>query len=206
MYGACTRGEESHTVSYAKVEKINRISNTELNEFNNIVREYLPGTSESELYEKFNNSNNVFIGYYLENKLIGVCFGESIDKEHFGLIGIAIIFPYNKQGRGSKLLNYFENIVKSKGYRNISLGSGDGYVERFYIKNGYVLSSLKILVENDIWKEKNNELFPISRIERQGKYIKLVIENICYETADKDKICKFYGGFERFYVFEKNIL
>jgi N-acetylglutamate synthase-like GNAT family acetyltransferase len=141
----------------------------------------------------------------LEDKLIGVCFGGRRDKEHFGLAGIAIIYPYSKQGRGSILLKYFEDSVKLKGYKNISVGSGDGYVEHFYIKNGYTISSLKILTENNIWKEKKNDVYPISRIETQGIYTKLVIENIKYETTDKDEICTFYGGRDRFYIFEKNI-
>jgi len=188
------------------MEKINVVPSNDFVNFNNIVQEYLPGTSERELHKKFNSPNTVFTGYYLDEKLIGVCFGESTDTEHFTLIGIAIIHPHNKQGRGSKLLSYFESIVKSKGNKKISLGSaGDRYVESFYINNGYIVSSLKILTENETWKQKKNDLVPISKIETQGKYTKLVIENLLYDTTDKDNVCEFYAGCDCFYVFEKNI-
>ena len=53
------------------------------------------------------------------------------------LDGIAIVQPYNAVGRGGKLISLFEQCVSALGYKNISLGSADGYVERFYIKNGY---------------------------------------------------------------------
>ena len=188
------------------MEEINEIKKAEFGTLNNIVQEYLPGTTENELYKMFTNENSVFIGYYMENKLVGVCFGETYNKDYFGIMGIAIIHPYIKQGRGSKLLNYFENIVKSKGHKNLSVGSADGYVEHFYLKNGFVLSSLKILTENDTWTKKENKLYPISKIEKQDIYTKLVIENICYETTDKDEVCKYYGGCDRFYVFEKKII
>jgi len=187
------------------MENIKEISVGDFISFNSIVQEYLLGTSEEELNKLYNDKNNVFIGYYLDNKLIGVCFGEIFDNENYSLVGIAITYPYNKQGRGSKLLKYFEDIVKIKGYKNITVGSADGYVEHFYIKNGYILLSLKILTDNDEWKKIENEIFPITKIETQGKYIKLVIENICYETTDKNYLCKYYNGCECFYVFKKMI-
>jgi len=187
------------------MEIIKEISNTDFNEFNAIVQEYLPGTDEDELVRKYNN-NGIFTGYYLDSKIIGVCFGIGEDKSNFSLSGIAIVHPYNMQGRGGHLLKYFEAVVKSKGYKNISLGSGDGYVERFYLKNGYKLQSLKILTENDMWKEKKDHQFPITRIETQGQYTKLVIENIKYEDTDKRIICDFYCGSDCFYVFEKNLI
>jgi hypothetical protein len=187
------------------MEDIKRICDYDFIEFNNIVQEYLPGTTEDELYKIYHNNSSISIGYYLEDKLIGVCFGDIWDDMYFSLIGIAIIHPYNKQGRGSKLLQYFENVVKTKIYSKISVGSADGYVEHFYIKNNYVLSSLKILTDNEEWKQKHNDLFPVSKMEKQGEYTKLVIENIVYGKIDKQKICKYYGGYDCFYVFEKNI-
>lgn len=187
------------------METIKEICNDDLIEFNNIVQEYLPGTTKDELYKMYRNENSIFAGYYIEDKLIGVCFGDIWDDVYFSLIGIAIIHPYNKQSRGSKLLQYFENIVKNKNYEKISVGSASGYVEHFYLKNDYVLSSLKILTDNDKWKQRHNDLFPVSKVEKQKEYIKLVIENIIYEKTDKNKLCEYYEGFDCFYVFEKNI-
>jgi GNAT superfamily N-acetyltransferase len=186
------------------MEIIKEISNTDLCEYNSIVQEYLHGINKEELAKKYND--NIFVGYYLDSKIIGVCFGNNENKSDFILSGIAIIHPYNKQGRGGYLLKYFEDIVKSKGYKNITLGSGGGYVEHFYLKNGYKLQSLKILTDNDKWKEKEKYQFPITRIETQGRYKKLVIENIKYEGTDKQKICDFYCGCDCFYVFEKKLI
>jgi hypothetical protein len=187
------------------VENIKIINDNYIIEFNNIVQEYLPGTTKGELYEIYHNGSSIFVGYFIEDKLIGVCFGDIWDNIYYSLIGMAIINPYNKQGRGSRLLRYFERFVKNKNYNKIFVGSADGYVEYFYIKNNYKLSSLKILTNNEEWKKRHNDLFPVSKAEQQGEYIKLVIENIIYEKTDKQKICKYYGGCYCFYVFEKNI-
>lgn len=85
------------------MEDIRKILTVDLDEFNRIVLEYLPGNDKNELLAMYNNPNNIFTGYYINNKLIGVCFGKGYDIENFGLTGIAITQPYNNRGRGSRL-------------------------------------------------------------------------------------------------------
>ena len=85
------------------------------------------------------------------------------------------------------------------------MGSADGYVERFYIKNGYQPQSLKILTDNDKWKEREHPQFKITDVEEQGKYTKLVLGNMDYENMDKHGLCEFYGGHDCFFVFGKEI-
>lgn len=187
------------------MDNIKEIPVDDLSKLIDIVQEYLPGTTEDELKSWYYNNHNLFAGYYLDDNLIGVCFGKQKGKTEIQLSGIAVIHPYNKQGRGSKLIKYFENVVKTTKYEKISLGSADGYVEHFYLKNGYKAMSLKILTDNDAWQNKTHAMYPVSRVETQEGCTKLVIEDIDYETADKKQICEFYNGCDCFYVFEKSI-
>ncbi|GHV41996.1 hypothetical protein FACS189490_10010 [Clostridia bacterium] len=186
------------------MEIIKDVPETDFKEFNSIVQEYLPGTAYAELSEMYKNAESVFAGVYLDGRLIGVCFGEG-DMGGFGLVGIAVTDTYDKHGRGGQLLAYFESAVKAKGYTNVSVGSADGYVERFYMKNGYKIESLKVLTDNEDWKTKENPPLPISAVETQGKHTKIVFAGVNYETTDKDKLCAFFNGFERFYVLRKEL-
>ena len=116
--------------------------------------------------------------------------------------GIAIVEPHNGVGRGGKLLAFFEKQVGSLGYGSISLGSADGYVERFYLKNGYRAVELKILVEHGaVWE--NHPAFPVVEIQTQGWDNKLVINVQDYFAINKEELRAHYGGITAFFVFEK---
>ena len=86
---------------------------------------------------------DLFVGLYQGGRLIGLCYGwpfaagglKGADK--IILQGIAVIEPYNAQGRGGLLLAHFERQVARRGPHTISVGSAGGYVEGFYLKNGY---------------------------------------------------------------------
>ena len=167
-----------------------------------IVEEYLSLSNLEKICEQFPSA---VVGYYIDDKLIGVCFGFEIDDENFTLDGIAIIEPYNAKGRGGRLISLFEQNVSALGYKNISLGSADGYVERFYIKNGYTPIELKIYSQDD-WEEKSkNSKYPIAYTQKEGDKIKLVIKVDDYNSMNKAEITKYYNGKDSFFVFEKRI-
>lgn len=188
------------------MEHVNAIPTEYYTQLKQIVLEYLPGTSEIQLEKMYNECPEAFIGYYIDNILVGVCYGCRTNSEYFQLDGIAVICPHNAHGRGKKLLEFFESSVFKLGYRYISLGSAGGYVERFYIRNGYVPVELKILTKNkDFVSQTKDTKYPISYFQKQGQFIKLVIKVIDYEKMDKDEITKYYDGIDSFYIFEKKI-
>lgn len=170
-----------------------------------IAEEYL-GQDLAELKTMYDKYPAAFAGYYIDNALVGCCYGQGGSDGYFTLNGIAIVYPYHAQGRGSKLLAFFENCVYKLGYIRIDLGSADGYVERFYLKNGYTPIALKILVEGDGWKEQQQGYaFPVAEVQTQGEYTKLVLTVRDYAAMNKNEITEHYGGVESFFVFEKNL-
>ena len=167
-----------------------------------IAEEYLSLSNLEKICEQFPSA---VVGYYIGDKMVGVCYGVEINSENFMLDGIAIVQPYNAKGRGGKLISLFEQNVAALGYKNISLGSADGYVERFYIKNGYTPIELKIYSQDD-WKEKSeNSKYPIAYTQKEGDKTKLVIKVIDYNSMNKAEITEYYNGTDSFFVFEKNI-
>ena len=128
------------------METIKIIPADDYSEFESLVAEYLPGTSMESLRNMYTNFPSACVGYYIDGRLLGCCYGAGEADGHFALDGIAIVFPFNAHGKGGALLAFFEKQVAALGYKRISLGSAGGYVERFYLKNGYTAIELKILV------------------------------------------------------------
>jgi GNAT superfamily N-acetyltransferase len=170
-----------------------------------IAAEYL-GQDPGVLKEMYDATPSAFTGYYIDDTLVGCCYGKGNDSGSFSLEGIAVVHPYHAHGRGGKLLAFFEKSVVALGYFHIGLGSAGGYVERFYMKNGYRPTALKILVEGDCWRQKQaGYAYPVTAVETQGLYTKLVLSASDYANMDKDDIARHYGGVDSFFVFEKSL-
>ncbi len=177
-----------------------------------LIDAYLPGNDKTFLHLMYQKYNQLFVGYYLDNALIGICFGYPFKEQRpeettrMLLQGIAMIHPYNGAGRGGKLLRFFENQVKQQGEWIISLGSADGYVERFYLKNGYIPIALKIEINpSDYVKDYFNHVHCIMDIRKAEDSIGLYIQVDDYDSMDKVKLTQEYHGYGSFFIFEKPV-
>jgi GNAT superfamily N-acetyltransferase len=171
-----------------------------------IVAEYLPGTGLGDLRKYYDTCPAVFLGYYINGMLEGVVYGFEVEPGHFSLDGIAMSWDYKGKGRGSRLIASFEKQVKALGCRKITLGSADGYVEHFYLKNGYTPVEMKILTLNPNWEAKSaNCLFPVAYTQTQGEYTKLVIPVSDYHGLDKTAFTEYYDGVDSFIIFKKEL-
>jgi GNAT superfamily N-acetyltransferase len=190
------------------VEVIKIIPKEDYDEMKKIVEEYLTGTEEIKAICE--NFPTAAAGYYICGKLIGCAYGFASPwgvEAAFSLDGICIVHPYNGAGRGGKLLAFWEKRVYEMGFRSVDLGCAGGYVERFYLKNGYTPIELKILVKGGGWKEKQkNYPFPVAEVQTQGEFTKLVLAVKDYASMNKDEITKHYGGEDSFFVFKKNLM
>ena len=188
------------------MEAVKIIPESDYSVLKQIVDEYLPGTNLADLEKMCAQFPSAVVGYYIGDKMVGVCYGFEIDTENFMLDGIAIVQPHNAVGRGGKLIALFEQRVSALGYKNISLGSADGYVERFYLKNGYTPVELKVYVEGNEWESKSeNYEYPVAYTQTENEYIKLVITVTDYYSMNKPEITAHYNGIHSFFVFEKKI-
>jgi len=184
-------------------ETIQVIPPTDYSALATIVAEYLTGTEN--ILEIAKKCPGTTVGYYLGSELIGTAYGfPSEFDDGFSLDGIVVVEPYNAAGRGGKLLAFFEQQVAALGYSEISLGSADGYVERFYLKNGYRATELKILVPRGISWE-NHPAFPVAEVQTQGEYTKLVLRVDDYFAMDKDALTCHYHGEDSFFIFVKEL-
>jgi acetyltransferase, GNAT family len=93
---------------------------------------------ELELDEKDNSEYTIHVGYFKDDKLIGVARLIDIDKEVIHIGRVAIDKNHRGEGIGYKLILGCEDIAKKVLNRdfNIELGA-QVYAENFYKKLGY---------------------------------------------------------------------
>lgn len=116
-----------------------------LSSFQALVTEYLPGSEPDTIIEKFATSNGTILLAVCEESVLGCVFGWPTKRAgEYLLDGIAVTFEQWRTGIGSALLKAYEQAVGQKGYQHLSLGSAGGFVEDFYLHNGYQPTCYKI--------------------------------------------------------------
>jgi GNAT superfamily N-acetyltransferase len=86
------------------------------------------------------------IALTLDGIVEGVAFGHRAADGGAILEGITVDDAHTAHGLGSLLLARFEQAAGDAGCCDVSLGSGDGYVEHFYLKNGYTQTEYLIAI------------------------------------------------------------
>lgn len=114
-----------------------------------LAAEYLPGSDVQKMRRFEKLYPEAFLVMLLEEKVIGAAFGwprrwADPEDESFTLDGIAVRVEYQNKGFGKQLLTAFESAAARYGAPCVSVGSAGGYVERFYIENGYVPKQYKV--------------------------------------------------------------
>ena len=116
--------------------------------------QYLDDSPRDRWIAMRNECPNLFVACRRQGKLIGICYGHPADRESCEeatvmLDGIAVAEPFARQGYGSQLLRFFGDQAEQAGYRRVSVGSAGGYVDQFYMKNGYKPFRFMICLPSD---------------------------------------------------------
>ena len=114
-----------------------------------LAGEYLPDSDPAQLKHFQELFPKAFLTLLLDNTVIGVAFGwhrklQVPEDDSFVLNGIAVRHDKQRKGYGQQLLQAFEQAAKEYGALSVSLGSGGGYVEKFYINCGYTPTEYKV--------------------------------------------------------------
>jgi GNAT superfamily N-acetyltransferase len=134
--------------------------------------------------------------------IVGMCFG-TVDGERASLQVISVAREYAGQGRGTRLLQRFEQSCRQLGCASISLGSSpEPYVERFYIKNGYKPVAYYLELPQQPPAERLQGL-EFLRLRRDGEIVKLKFRTDTYDPAAKERIRQRFEAGAVSYIFEK---
>lgn len=114
-----------------------------------LAAEYLPGSDPEKMAKYEKEYPGAFLAMEEQGQVIGVAYGwprwfDAPEDLSFELRGIAITYDLWRHGYGRALLAAFEQAVAGYGAEVVSLGSADGFVEKFYIACGYTPREYKV--------------------------------------------------------------
>ena len=128
-------------------------------EFEQILQEYLPGSELETVRGKAENYPETCLVALQDEKVIGIAFGwpreAALPQKEYCLDGIAVRYDHWRKGIGSMLLAAFEEGMQKYGYRKLSVGSAEGFAEKFYLKNGFVPKCFKTYADEQIVVRKD---------------------------------------------------
>lgn len=105
----------------------------------------------------------LFLGAYDGDEMVGFALGRNREGTSVELVGIAVDDSHTRQGVGSRLLDAFEAAAADLGYDRVSLGSAGGYVDEFYVSNGYQPESILVRTSRSDLPENHRERFDVLR-------------------------------------------
>jgi len=172
-----------------------------------INKEYLSASKEA-FRKWYTEYPNLFVGAFDDEKLIGICYGfDSKDKDYVLLEGIATIFDYWRKGIGSDLLKKFEQQVKKREKKFITLGcASDEKTEKFYLKNDYKPTMyLARIKKKDLPASYESLTKGYDFIEKKDEddSVKLYFKAEQYDIAKRIKLQKQLNAYEVIYIMEK---
>ncbi|MFB6073041.1 MAG: GNAT family N-acetyltransferase [Halobacterium sp.] len=116
----------------------------------------------------------LFVGAYDDGDLVGFALGR---RAHGGaeLVGIGVTEAYTRRGIGSRLLDAFEAGAVDLGVDRVSVGSAGGYVDEFYVGNGYRPESILVRTTRDALPADYRARFDVLREREDGDAWKVYI-------------------------------
>jgi N-acetylglutamate synthase-like GNAT family acetyltransferase len=104
---------------------------------NDILRKPLHLSFEKEELDR--EKNDILIGAFEEDKMLGCCLLTRVDKDQVRLRQMAVQNNLQGKGIGASMMNYAENIARDAGYSKIIMHARKTAIG-FYEKLGYIVA------------------------------------------------------------------
>lgn len=142
--------------------------------------------------------------YDAEDAVIGFALGRERSDVTAELAGIGVRDEYTRRGIGSDLVAAFEDAAADAGFGCVSLGSAGGYVDNFYLENGYEPESILVRKAPDESLEEYRNLdFEILRERDHAGVRKLYVAPGGYDPERVDAVRGAFDDPDAIYVMEK---
>lgn len=173
---------------------INPITESDYQEVYRFQMQYLDKESYEDFVSRAEQFPDLYLVARLEEKLVGIAYGHPFEKDSstVNLQGIAVDLDEDtgvaRKGIGTQLLQRFESVAKSKGFKKVGLGSADDMkVENFYLKNGY--RPIEVVA-----KDKDG-----------AEYARVAVGNTEAAKKEKERLREKYDPKEVILIFEKEL-
>ncbi|MFB6270026.1 MAG: GNAT family N-acetyltransferase [Halobacterium sp.] len=153
----------------------------------------------------FDATPELFQGAYDDGDgLVGFALGRERSETSAELAGIGVERAYTRRGIGSRLLAAFEDAAADAGYGRVSLGSAGGYVDEFYLANGYEPESILVRKSRDESLDEYREAdFAVLRERVHAGVRKLYVAPGGYDPERVDAVRDAFDDPDALYVMEK---
>ncbi|MFB6186530.1 MAG: GNAT family N-acetyltransferase, partial [Halobacteriaceae archaeon] len=163
-------------------------------------------TSLATIKSWYEQVPELFIGVYDNNTPIGICIGRKRDSAHAELAGLGVIPEYRQQGIGTRLLERFEHNAKNIGIERITLGSAGGYVDQFYVDNGYTPEKILVRVSTEQLPNDDNDVeYEIIEEKEENGTRKIYINATEVDQSYLNDIRTTFGDDEAIYIMAKHL-
>ncbi|WP_232688278.1 GNAT family N-acetyltransferase [Halobacterium zhouii] len=161
---------------------------------------------EATVREWYDDHPELFVGAYDDGDLVGFAAGRERDDASVELAGIAVDDSHTRQGIGSRLLDAFEAAAVDLGYERVSLGSAGGYVDEFYLANGYEPESILVRLHPDDVSEDHRDLgFEILRERMDDGTQKFYVAPGGHDPERVEAVRGAFGDPDAIYIMETHL-
>lgn len=130
--------------------RIRSVPESDLDDFRYLHDRYVDREESIEtVRDWYRERSELFVGAYRNGDLVGHCLGLPRSAASVELCGIGVAPPHRRRGIGTELLTAFEDRVASLEFERVTLGSAGGYVDEFYVRNGYSPESVLVRLDPD---------------------------------------------------------
>jgi GNAT superfamily N-acetyltransferase len=147
----------------------------------------------------------LFRGAYDRGDLVGFALGRHREGDTAELVGIAVEDAYTRQGVGSRLLASFEDAADALGFERVSLGSAGGYVDEFYLANGYEPESVLVRTSPGDLPENYRDRFDVLRERDDDGTRKVYVAADGYDPGQVEAVREAFDDPEAVYIMEKDL-
>lgn len=186
---------------------IRPVDESELADFRRLHNTYVGRNESLETVRQWHREHpELLVGAYDDGQLVGHCLGIPRSGDEVELNGIAVDQSHRRQGIGTALLSAFEDLVASLGFQRVSLGSAGGYVDEFYVQNGYSPDSILVRLDPGEDPPDYTEVGYEIRDERlDGDLKKLYVGTDEYDPGFVEEIQEVFEDPEAIYIMSKKL-
>jgi GNAT superfamily N-acetyltransferase len=138
-----------------------------------------------------------------DDAFVGFTAGRARPGASVELAAIGVVEEYTRRGVGPELLDAVESVAADLGCKRVSLGSAGGYVDEFYLANGYDPESILVRLHPDDVPENHRELgFEILRERVDDGTQKFYVAPGGHDPERVEAVREAFGDPDAIYIME----
>lgn len=157
------------------------------------------------LADWYDTHPDLFLGAFESESLVGFALGRARTATSVELVGISVDDEHQRRGIGSRLLTRFEGAAADLGYDRVSVGSAGGYVDEFYLANGYRPESILVRTTRDARPDGYRDRFDVLRERDDDGTRKVYVDPDGYDPGQVAAVRAFFDDPEAIYIMEKSL-